>query len=100
MIYNIRPINVTIGTSTKKATNIGFQTSYTPFTTSMTFNWTLSADNGEILYSGDDVLGEDVLTNWGTDDMYLGNAMASKVGVTLVQNIVESHGKSVGFYIT
>ena len=84
MIYNIQPINVSVGITTKVATNIGFQTAYIPFATSMSFSWTLSSEIGEVLYSGDDVLGEDVLVGWGSDDMYIINAMATKVGVTLV----------------
>jgi hypothetical protein len=96
--FDIQPISVGDGLSTKTAKKIAFKASYIPESTSMDFSYQLIEvievkpatdtepaqykENG--IYAGFDTLGEDVLAGWGTDDSYIYQACADKVGVVLV----------------
>ena len=82
--YDIQPISVGAGLTTKTATKIFLKGSHSPGDTSMPFSYQLTDDSFEGIYSGFDTLGEDVLAGWGTDDSYIIQAMATKVGVVLV----------------
>ena len=84
--YNIQPITLGTGLSTKTSSKVRFNASYTPLSTEMRFAYYFfdDTDASLIVYSGDDVLGEDVLAGWGEDDEYIIQAMADKLGVVLV----------------
>lgn len=84
-IYNIQPVSVGVGLQTQMSSKVRFNTAYTPKSTEMIFSYYFLDDNEEIvLFTGDDVLGEDVLAGWGENDDYIINAMANKLGVVLV----------------
>lgn len=84
--YNIQTVTLGTGLSTTTSSMIRFSARYEPNSTSMVFAYYFldDADDSIVVYSGDDILGEDVLAGWGDDDQYIIHAMAAKVGVTLV----------------
>lgn len=84
MTYNIQPVSVGAGLQTATASKVSFGASYVPFGKVMDFTYALLDSNGKAIYQGLDSLGEDILAGWGSDDQYIINAMASKIGVTLV----------------
>lgn len=83
-VYNIQPVTVGTGFTTGTATTIGFLTSYVPFETSMPFSYTLTSADGQTLYMGSDVVGQQALSQWGDNDDYIINVMAAIVGVTVI----------------
>lgn len=84
--YNIQTVQIGAGLTTKPSSKIQFFATYMPNSTEMPFSYNFmdDADESLILYSGDDMLGADVLAGWGENDDYIIQAMATKVGVTLV----------------
>lgn len=82
-IYNIQPVSVGVGLSTETCSKIRLDAGYDAFATSMYFSYALINGDGRIVFTGNNILGEDVLAGWGTDDQYIVDAMAAKIGVTL-----------------
>lgn len=83
-MYNIQPINVSVGATTASAVKATFSSSYMPFETSMPFTYALYDVDGKRLYSGQALVGEAELASWGDDDAYIINVMAGIVGVTII----------------
>ena len=83
-MYNIQPITISIGSTSKTATKVDFISSYSPFESTMPFSYTYYTETDEVIYDGSSVLGEAVLAGWGENDEYIINAMATNVGVTII----------------
>lgn len=82
--YNIQPINVSVGAMTASAVVVTFGASYIPFETSMPYTYTLYSVDGAPLYNGQDVVNEAQLAQWGNNDDYIINVMASIAGLTII----------------
>ena len=82
--YDIQPTNVTVGTTTTPAVKATFNTSYTPFATSMLFNWAIYSVDGRTLYTGMGEIDETLLSMWGENDDYIINVMATMAGLVVI----------------
>ena len=69
----------------KTAAFADFATNYQPFQTTLPFTYTLYENQyTPAIVGGADILGADVVSNWGDNDDYIITAMATKIGVTLI----------------
>ena len=82
--YNIQPIEVKVGADVSTAVNATFNASYPPFATSMTFGWAIYSADGATLYSSAGIVDEAQLAQWGDNDDYIINVMASIAGLTII----------------
>ena len=83
--YSIQPVTITVSpTLSYTATKIAMGINYNPSVTDMPVWYSLQDDSYNTYYEGSVVITESELALWGTDDMYIVNLVASKVGVTLV----------------
>lgn len=91
MIYNIQPVQIPVNDpqnlgqiSYVEGTKITFSFNYQPFEAPAPYGYTILDAQGTIIYNGISALSEAVLSQWGSDDAYIINAMASNIGVTII----------------
>jgi len=83
-IYNIQPVEVKIGSMVASAVKVAFYSSYVPFDETMAFGYTLYSVDGAMLYQGNDVVGQEALSQWGDNDDYIINVMATIAGLVVI----------------
>ena len=84
MIYNIQPINMTFGTTTNVLTQIEMFITYQPGMVQMFVPYNLATAEGVIYWSGQVLINEEELQQWGEDDYYIVALVASKAEVTIL----------------
>lgn len=84
MFYNIQPITVSVGSKSSTAVFAQFSSAYVPYSEAMAYTYQLYDADKKYLYSGQDMLGEAVVSQWGEDDQYIVNAMAVQSGLTII----------------
>ena len=83
--YQINPVTINVTPSiTHQATKITMNFSYSLGVEQMPATYVLTGEYGEPYYSGVVQINAAELAQWGEDDMYIVNLVATKVGVTLV----------------
>lgn len=82
--YNIQPISVSVPGFTGNVTQMYCLVNYQIGMTEMTVPYALADDEQRAQWSGNVVITEAELDQWGTDNMYIINLVAQKAGVTLV----------------
>jgi hypothetical protein len=90
--YQIQPVQIpvvdpnNVGQYTMKTANyVDFPFYYQAFQTTLPFGYSLYTDQyTSAITAGSDVLGEEVVSQWGDNDDYIINAMALKIGVTII----------------
>ena len=83
--YNIQPVMISVGPIEQaSAVTIALYSSYTPFSTSMSYAYNLYSVDGAMLYNGSSVLGEAVLAGWGDSDEYIIEAMITNLGLVYI----------------
>jgi len=85
MRYSIQPVTMTIpGEGTITLTSIYMTINYTVGMEEMTVPYNLCDDETKSWFSAPVVISQAELDQWGTDDMYIVNLVATAAGVTLV----------------
>ena len=82
--YEIQPVTVQYGSSTYTATQLFTTINYTVGMVEMYCPWSICTAEGMIVWNGQAVIDQEQIDNWGEDNMYIVNIIASQAGVTLV----------------
>ena len=82
--YSIQPVNIVVNGTTYVATDITMDVLYPLNATEMTVPYMLLGADGRLYWADNVLITETELDAWGTDNMYIVNLVATKVGVTLV----------------
>lgn len=83
MIYEIQPVNMTFGATTNVLTQIEMFITYQSGMSQMPVPYNLATAEGVIYWSGQAMIDQMELDNWGTDDMFIVNLVCNQAGVTL-----------------
>ena len=83
-MYNIQPITISVGSTSKTATKVNFISSYSPFESTMPFSYTYYTETDEVIYDGSSSVDETLLSMWGENDEYIINVMATIVGCVVI----------------